>query len=405
MVSIHVTGGCGFIGSHFVRLLCHNGAYRVINLDKLTYAGNLENLADITGSNYRFVRGDICDRELIERLLHEEKPWAIVNFAAESHVDRSILNSSPFLQTNTLGVQVLLEAVRKQPVKRFLQISTDEVYGDRDGKDAASEESPLDPRSPYAASKAAADLLCLSYRRTYGLAIIITRSSNNYGPYQFPEKLRPLVIRNALAGMKLPVYKDGGQVRHWLHVKDNCEAILMVLNKGEMGSIYNIATGEERSNLKVVHAICHAVATQTGVDRHTLENSIESVTDRPGHDRRYALNTENLRREISWSPVTNTNVLSNVTCSGKKAFGPGAMGLYLEGHPRQPLRLPISRVWAWDDLCVPTPPVPQSSFPSPKAKCNIDKDVCISFDTGMTSTVAWYLQHQEWPKRVTSGEY
>jgi dTDP-glucose 4,6-dehydratase len=241
---------------------------------------------------------------MIERLLDEEKPWAIVNFAAESHVDRSILDSSPFLQTNTLGVQVLLDAVRKQPVKRFLQISTDEVYGDRDGKDAASEESPLDPSSPYAASKAAADLLCLSYRRTYGIPILITRSSNNYGPYQFPEKLIPLVIRHALAGMKLPVYGDGGQVRDWLYVEDNCRAIMAVLSKGVPGTIYNIGTGEERTNLEVVRAICDAVAAQAGVNRHTLENSIESVTDRPGHDRRYALNIEKVKREIGWSPVT-----------------------------------------------------------------------------------------------------
>ena len=303
MDSILVTGGCGFIGSHFIRLLCAEEKFRVINLDKLTYAGNLENLSDVAGA-FRFERGDIGDRELVERILREENPWAVVNFAAESHVDRSILDAAPFLQTNIGGVQVLLEAIRKVPVKRFLQVSTDEVYGDREGKDAAGEETVLCPGSPYAASKASADLLCIAYRRTHELPILITRSSNNYGPFQFPEKLIPLCIRNAQAGMKLPVYGDGGQIRDWIYVEDNCRAILAVLKSAEPGSVYNIGGGGERKNLDVVRAICRAVATQTGQDRKNIESNIEFVADRPGHDRRYALRTEKIRLEIGWSAPT-----------------------------------------------------------------------------------------------------
>jgi len=304
MKTVLVTGGCGFIGSHFIRLLSQDTSCRIVNLDKLTYAGNPENLADIEGKNYRFLRGDIADRGLIERILREEQPWAVVNFAAESHVDRSISDSSPCIQTNINGVQVLLESVRKNPVKRFLQISTDEVYGDKEGQEASSEESPLMPSSPYAASKAAADLLCLSYRRTYGLPILITRSANNYGPYQFPEKLLPLIMCNALKRLKLPVYGDGGQIRDWLYVEDNCRAILGVLNTAEPGSIYNIGTGEERTNLDLVRSVCEVLAEYLGVDRQTFEKDIEAVADRPGHDRRYALNTAKIRREMGWSTLT-----------------------------------------------------------------------------------------------------
>ena len=300
--TILVTGGCGFIGSHFIRLLTSDGGCRVLNLDKLTYAGNLENLADVEGRNYCFVRGDIADRGLVERILGEEKPWAVVNFAAESHVDRSILDSSPFIQTNIQGVHALLEALRKHPVERFLQISTDEVYGDREGQEPSEEESVLVPSSPYAASKAAADLLCLSYCRTYGLPILITRSSNNYGSYQFPEKLLPLVLRNALAGMKLPLYGDGGQLRDWLHVEDNCRAIHAVLNDGVTGSIYNIGTGEERTNLDVIRTLCAVLAEHAGTKPGTFEQNIQFVADRPGHDRRYALNTNKIRHDIKWSP-------------------------------------------------------------------------------------------------------
>jgi len=303
MKTILVTGGCGFIGSNFVKLLVAQGGYRVINLDKLTYAGNLENVADVEREHYRFVKGDICDRALLDNLVEVEKPWAIVNFAAESHVDRSILDPSPFLQTNIAGVQALLEAIRKHSVERFLHISTDEVYGDKDGKEPASEESPLLPSSPYAATKAAADLLCFSYRRTYDLPVMITRSSNNYGPYQFPEKLIPLFIRNALNDSDLPVYGDGRQIRDWLHVEDNCRAIFLILEKGQIGCIYNIGTGEERTNLTVVESICAAIAERTDRDLQELKKRIRYVSDRPGHDRRYALDVSKVRAGVGWKPT------------------------------------------------------------------------------------------------------
>jgi dTDP-glucose 4,6-dehydratase len=302
MRKILVTGGCGFIGSNFVRLLSTQPDVRIVNLDKLTYAGNLANVDEIIKSNpdrMRFVHGDICDRALIEQILAEEQPWAVVNFAAESHVDRSILDSTPFLQTNIGGVQTLLEATRRSRVERFLQISTDEVYGDQEGKPPATEESPLAPSSPYAASKAAADLLCFSYRRTHGLPILVTRSSNNYGPYQFPEKFIPLLLRNGLNGLEFPVYGDGRQIRDWLYVEDNCRAILAVLDGGQIGSIYNIGTGEERTNLDVVEAIRSAIPKGRGAMRGTR---IRPVADRPGHDRRYALDTGKIRRELNWQP-------------------------------------------------------------------------------------------------------
>lgn len=302
MKTILVTGGCGFIGSNFVRLLADSNDYRIVNFDKLTYAGNLENVADISPERMRFVQGDICDRELVEQLLTEEKPWAVVNFAAESHVDRSILDSTPFLQTNIGGVQSLLEAVRRVAVARFLQISTDEVYGDKEGKAPSNEESSLAPSSPYSASKAAADLLCFSYRRTYGLPIVVTRSSNNYGPYQFPEKLIPLLLRNGLGDLEFPVYGDGQQIRDWIHVEDNCRGLLAVLENGQIGSVYNIGTSEERSNLAVVQAICAAIAAHKGVDVGQLAARIRYVTDRPGHDRRYALDTSKARGQLGWTP-------------------------------------------------------------------------------------------------------
>ena len=302
MKTLLVTGGCGFIGSNFVRLMSAATDWRIVNLDKLTYAGNLENVADTPKDRIRFVHGDICDQPLVEQILKDEKPWAIVNFAAESHVDRSILNASPFLQTNIGGVQVLLDAVRNYPVERFLHISTDEVYGDKEGKAASTESSPLEPSSPYAATKAAADLLCFSYRRTYGMPVIVTRSSNNYGPFQFPEKLIPLLIRNGLNDMDFPVYGDGKQIRDWLYVEDNCRAILAVLEQGQVGSIYNIGTSEERTNLDVVQAICAALADRKGLALSTFKERIRSVKDRPGHDRRYALDTSKLRAEIGWKP-------------------------------------------------------------------------------------------------------
>ncbi len=305
MKTVLVTGGCGFIGSNFVRLLSTATDYRIVNFDKLTYAGNLENVAEISSARMRFVQGDICDRELVERTLAEEKPWALVNFAAESHVDRSILDSTPFLQTNIGGVQSLLEAVRRVGVERFLQISTDEVYGDKEGKSPSTEESLLAPSSPYSASKAAADLLCFSYHRTYGLPILVTRSSNNYGPYQFPEKLIPLLLRNGLGDLDFPVYGDGRQIRDWIHVEDNCRGLLAVLESGEVGSIYNIGTSEERSNLAVVEAICGAIAVHQGVDLVRLTARIRFVTDRPGHDRRYAIDTSKVRNDLGWRPRVN----------------------------------------------------------------------------------------------------
>jgi dTDP-glucose 4,6-dehydratase len=275
----------------------------VVNLDKLTYAGIPERLKDISeGASYRFVKGDIADRSAVDRLFHEERPWEVVNFAAESHVDRSILDSSPFLHTNVLGVQVLLEASRHYNVERFVQASTDEVYGDAEGQGASTEDSPLRPSSPYAASKAAADLFCLAYRRTYGTPVLIVRSSNNYGPFQFPEKLIPLILRNALVGEELPLYGDGLQGRDWLHVEENVRAIRQVLECGKLGRIYNVSAGEERTNLDVVRSICRIVAEETGQNLDSLLQRIRFVADRPGHDRRYAINSERIQTELGWRP-------------------------------------------------------------------------------------------------------
>lgn len=299
-----VTGGCGFIGSHFVRTLhVERPSWHVINLDKLTYAGNVANVADVPlGDHYRFVTGDICDAPFLDELIGEARPWAVVNFAAESHVDRSILDSSPFLRTNVLGVQVLLDAVRRHRVQRFVQISTDEVYGDLDAPAAADEEAPLRPSSPYAASKAAADHLCLSYGRTYGTPVMIVRSANNYGPFQYPEKLVPLVIRNAVKGETIPVYGDGGQVRDWLHVADNCAAILRVLEHGEHGGVYNVGADNNRSNLQTVQMLCELIAAETGQSSETIRALVRFVPDRPGHDRRYALDTKRVRTQLGWAP-------------------------------------------------------------------------------------------------------
>jgi len=309
MKTVLVTGGCGFIGSHFVRLLLQRTAYRVVNLDKLTYAGNLENLAGVEeGERYRFVKGDICSRTTVDQLFQEERPWAVVNFAAESHVDRSILDATPFLQTNVIGVQILLDGSRSHDVERFVQISTDEVYGDADGKEPFPEESLLMPSSPYAASKAAGELLCPAYQRTYGLPILIVRSTNNYGPVQFPEKLVPLMIRNALGGKDLPIYGDGLQHRDWLYVVDNCRAILTVLQQGNPGSIYNIGAGEEPTNLELVHTICRLLAEEAKMDLDTILKHLEFVPDRPGHDRRYALNTENIRQDLAWVPEVSFEI-------------------------------------------------------------------------------------------------
>jgi dTDP-glucose 4,6-dehydratase len=303
--TVVVTGGCGFIGSHFVRMLLRRPDWRVINLDNLTYAGNLASLQDVEGHPaYVFVRGDISDAETIDRIMNAYAPWAVVNFAAESHVDRSILDATPFLRTNILGVQTLLDAVRRHQVERFVQVSTDEVYGDAEERAPFDEAAPLRPSSPYAASKAAADLLCLAYHRTHAVPVVIARSANNYGPFQFPEKLLPLMIRNALAREPLPIYGDGAQVRDWLHVEDNCAALLLVLERGQVGSVYNIATGEYRTNLEVVRAACRAVAAETEVPASELEALIRFVADRPGHDRRYAIDAARIRSELRWRPET-----------------------------------------------------------------------------------------------------
>jgi dTDP-glucose 4,6-dehydratase len=270
----------------------------------MTYAGSLEHLAEVENCpNYRLIHGDIADEALVDQVFSEEKPFAIVNFAAESHVDRSILSSRPFLETNVQGVQTLLDAARKFQIERFVQISTDEVYGDiPEGHLPVTEEAPLNPSNPYSASKAAGDLLCLAYLRTYQFPVLVVRSSNNYGPYQFPEKLVPLMIRNAMEGKILPIYGDGKQVRDWLYVEDNAEAILRVLEGGRVGRIYNIGTGEERENIEVVRLICEIIADETGNDVEDFWNQARFVEDRPGHDRRYAMDTQRIRAELGWPP-------------------------------------------------------------------------------------------------------
>ena len=291
-----VTGGAGFIGSAFVRTATAGGEYDVVNLDKLTYAGNLENLTSIENhERYRFVHGDICDAALVDQLLAAERPDAIVHFAAESHVDRSILSPEPVVHTNVHGTFTLLEAARRHGIGRFVHVSTDEVYGSLAAPAEADENYPLNPSSPYSASKAGSDLLARSYFVTFKLPVVITRASNNYGPYQFPEKLIPLMIANALEDRPLPVYGDGLQVRDWLYVDDHCRGILAVLRQGRDGEIYNIGGNRSLPNIEVVHK----VLSLTGKP----ESLIQYVKDRPGHDRRYALSSEKLMRETGWRPV------------------------------------------------------------------------------------------------------
>ncbi|MBX5496839.1 MAG: dTDP-glucose 4,6-dehydratase [Bryobacteraceae bacterium] len=290
-----VTGGAGFIGSAFIRLLLRSSVKRVINFDKLTYAGNLENLAEVSDdSRYRFVRGDICDSALVIQVLEEERPDAIVHFAAESHVDRSILSPEPVFETNLRGTFSLLEAARMCKVPRFVHVSTDEVYGSIEPPHEADENYPLRPSSPYSASKAGSDLLALSYFTTYKLPVVVTRASNNYGPYQFPEKLIPLMISNALEDKPLPIYGDGMQVRDWLYVDDHCRAILAVLERGALGEVYNIGGNCSLPNREVVRRILQLTGKP--------ESLMTSVTDRPGHDRRYALSSEKLTRATGWTP-------------------------------------------------------------------------------------------------------
>ena len=296
MKKLLVTGGCGFIGSNFIRLQLD--AYpdvEIINLDALTYAGNPENLADIeSDSRYRFERGDIADAEVIENLFATADIDAVVHFAAESHVDRSILDSGPFVQTNIVGTQVLLDAARKVGVERYLQISTDEVYGSLGDEGFFTEETPLAPNSPYSASKAAADMLVRAYFETHKFPAIITRCSNNYGPYQFPEKLIPLFISNALNDQQLPVYGKGDNVRDWIHVKDHARGVDMALRKGTPGEVYNFGGHSELQNIELTKKLLDALDKP-----HTL---IKYVEDRAGHDFRYAIDTAKAERELGWAP-------------------------------------------------------------------------------------------------------
>lgn len=291
-----VTGGAGFIGSCFVRLAIKEGwAEQVINLDKLTYAGNLDNVEPVAHQlGYKFVQADIADADLVDEVFRTEMPDAVIHFAAESHVDRSIHSPAPVIQTNFNGTFALLEAARRNKLARFVHVSTDEVYGSIDEPHEADENYPLRASSPYSASKAASDLLALSYHTTYKLNVSVTRASNNYGPYQFPEKLIPLMISNALEDKPLPVYGDGQQVRDWLYVEDHCRAILSVLEKGEPGEVYNIGGNCSLPNLEVIHRILKTT--------NKPESLITRVTDRPGHDRRYALTNEKLTKQTGWTP-------------------------------------------------------------------------------------------------------
>lgn len=341
---ILVTGGAGFIGANFVLDWLEQSDETVINLDKLTYAGNMENLASLKGDPRQvFVRGDIGDAALVGKLLAEHRPRAVVNFAAESHVDRSIHGPEDFIQTNIVGTFHLLEAVRaywsgladaEKSGFRFLHVSTDEVYGSLvKDEPAFSETRRYEPNSPYSASKAASDHLVRAYHHTYGLPVLTTNCSNNYGPYHFPEKLIPLMIVNALAGKPLPVYGDGQQIRDWLYVRDHCSAIRCVLEKGRLGEVYNVGGWNEKANIDIVHIIC-ALLDELAPNPLRPQSAvlITYVQDRPGHDRRYAIDARKIERELGWKPAE-------------------------------------------------------------------------TFDTGIRKTVQWYLDNQDWVSRVQSGDY
>jgi dTDP-glucose 4,6-dehydratase len=342
--TILVTGGAGFIGANFILDWLGNESAAIVNLDKLTYAGNLGSLHSVRNDpRHHFVRGDICDSGLVTGLIEKHRPSAIVHFAAESHVDRSIHGPEDFVQTNVVGTLRLLEAARayfsklsagEREAFRFLHVSTDEVYGSLGpGDPAFSESSPYAPNSPYSASKAASDHLARAYYHTYGLPVVTTNCSNNYGPYQFPEKLVPVVILNALAGKRLPVYGDGMQVRDWLYVKDHCSAVRAVLQKGRPGETYNVGGKSEKTNLDLVRALCSILdELRPAQDGRPYEYLISHVGDRPGHDRRYAIDSRKIRSEIGWTPVE-------------------------------------------------------------------------TFGSGMRKTVAWYLDNPGWTAEVTSGEY
>ncbi len=303
MKTILVTGGAGFIGSNYVKYLLKHYDYKIVNFDKLTYAGNLENLTDIEDDKrYKFVKGDICSSEEVEKALRENKVDTIVNFAAESHVDRSILGPREFIVTNVIGTQTLLEAARKLGTEKYLQVSTDEVYGSlpEDKPEIKfTEKTPLTTNSPYSASKASADLLVNAYYHTFKMPVLTTRCSNNYGPYQFPEKLIPLMIAKAIDGEKLPVYGDGKNVRDWLYVEDHCSAITEVLHKGKIGEVYNIGGNNEWYNIDIVKIILKILGKG--------EDQITYVKDRPGHDRRYAIDSSKIMSELGWSPKYQFN--------------------------------------------------------------------------------------------------
>jgi dTDP-glucose 4,6-dehydratase len=342
-MTILVTGGAGFIGANFILDWLTQTHEPVINLDKLTYAGNLHNLAALDGDlRHVFVQGDIADRKLLDRLFAEYRPRAIVNFAAESHVDRSIHGPEDFIQTNVVGTFKLLEETRaywsglaadEKQNFRFLHISTDEVYGSLTPEDAPfTEETPFAPNSPYSASKASSDHLVRAYHHTYGLPVLTTNCSNNYGPYQFPEKLIPLVIHNALAGKPLPIYGDGMNVRDWLYVSDHCTAIRCVLRNGQVGETYNVGGWNEMPNLEIVHAICDLLDELHPAEAGSYQQLIRFVADRPGHDRRYAIDARKIERELGWKPVE-------------------------------------------------------------------------TFQSGIRKTVQWYLENQAWTDNVASGEY
>ena len=308
-MKILVTGGAGFIGSNFViYMLESHPDVSIVNLDLLTYAGNLENLQDMLpyGDRHRFVRGDITDRQVVRDLI-SEKPDAVVNFAAESHVDRSIMDASAFVRTNVMGTQVLLDACREFNTPRFVQISTDEVYGSLGPEGAFTEEHHLEPNSPYSASKAAADLMCRAYHKTFNMDVVITRCSNNYGPWQFPEKLIPLMITNSLQDEELPVYGDGMNVRDWIHVADHCSAVDLVMRNGRSGEVYNVGGSCERRNIDIVTYVLSRLSKP--------ESLIRFVEDRPGHDRRYAMDATKLQQELGWKPVISFEEGLNQTIS------------------------------------------------------------------------------------------
>lgn len=297
--NILITGGAGFIGSNFIELILSTRYYNIVNIDALTYAGNLENLKGLEEkySNYKFAKANILDKNIIKKILQDNEIDTIINFAAESHVDRSILDSSPFLDTNVKGTLNLLDLANELKIQKFIQISTDEVYGSLGAEGFFTEQTPLNPNSPYSASKTSADMFALAYHHTYGTPVLITRCSNNYGPKQFPEKLIPLIISNCLENKQIPVYGDGLNVRDWIYVNDHNLAILDVLEEGKIGQVYNIGSSNEKTNIEIVKTILNILGKS--------EELITYVKDRPGHDKRYAIDSSKIQNELGWSPKMN----------------------------------------------------------------------------------------------------